>query len=220
MEKINYHRQMQQIFAMLPTNAVSKLLLHSCCGPCSTAVLEQLTPHFEIVLFFYNPNIAPQAEYEKRLETQKQLLQQLNSEHPITLLAPAYDDRLFWEAVKGVEDTPEMGERCERCIRQRMEEAAKIALVQQCDWFTTTLSVSPHKNASFINACGLELEQQFGVRFLPSDFKKGGGYAKSVALSREYQLYRQDYCGCPMSLQETEHRRFVRTQSDIANIGV
>lgn len=210
MEKRQYHKEMEREIAAIPEGQVPKLLLHSCCGPCSTAVLEQLIPHFEIVLFYYNPNIAPESEFDRRLATQKQFLEKLEHPHPITLLAPPYDDAPFWEAVKGVEDTPEMGERCERCIAQRMREAATAAKEQHCDYFTTTLTVSPHKNAPYINACGEEIAAEMSVRYLPSDFKKRGGYARSVALSAEYELYRQDYCGCPMSLREAEERRAAR----------
>ena len=196
MEKRQYHREMAQIIAGIPEGTVPKLLLHSCCGPCSTAVLEQLTPYFEIVLFYYNPNIAPESEYDRRLETQKQLLGQLVHPYPVTLVAPPYDDAPFWEAVKGVEDTPEMGERCEECIAQR---------------------ISPHKNAPYINACGEALAAGQPVRYLPSDFKKRGGYARSVALSAEYGLYRQDYCGCPMSLREAEERRAAQKAKNMSD---
>ena len=208
MEKRQYHREMQQIISEIPAGFVPKLLLHSCCGPCSSAVLEQLTPHFEIVLFFYNPNIAPKEEFDRRLETQKQLLAEIEHPYPLTLIAPPYDDREFWDAVKGTEHTPEMGERCQKCIAQRMAEAKKAAIRYQCDYFTTTLTVSPHKDAPYINLCGEQLAAgESAVRYLPSDFKKRGGYARSVALSAEYGLYRQDYCGCPMSLQEAQARR-------------
>ena len=210
MEKRQYHKEMEQEIASIPEGKVPKLLLHSCCGPCSTAVLEQLIPYFEIVLFYYNPNIAPESEFDRRLATQKQLLEKLEHPYPITLLAPPYDDSPFWEAVRGVEDTPEMGERCERCIAQRMREAAAAAKEQHCDYFTTTLTVSPHKNAPYINTCGEEIAAEMSARYLPSDFKKRGGYARSVALSAEYELYRQDYCGCPMSLREAEERRAAR----------
>ena len=210
MEKRQYHKEMEQIIAEIPAGTVPKLLLHSCCGPCSTAVLEQLIPYFEIVLFYYNPNIAPESEFNRRLETQKQLLLQLEHPYPITLVAPPYDDAPFWDAVKGVDNTPEMGERCEKCIAQRMQESLTAAIKYKCDYFTTTLSVSPHKNAPYINACGEEITAGQPVKYLPSDFKKRGGYARSVALSAEYGLYRQDYCGCPMSLREAEERRAAR----------
>lgn len=207
MVKRQYHKEMAAEIAQIPAGKVPRLLLHSCCGPCSSAVLEQLIPYFEIVLFFYNPNIAPHEEFDRRLAAQKQLLDQLQHPHPITLAAPPYDDAPFWDAVRGVEHTPEMGERCEKCIAQRLEEAAKAADHYGCEWFASTLTVSPHKNAPYINACGEETAKRHQARFLPSDFKKGGGYARSVALSAEFGLYRQDYCGCPMSLQEAEARR-------------
>ncbi|MBQ6039338.1 MAG: epoxyqueuosine reductase QueH [Oscillospiraceae bacterium] len=210
MLKRQYHKEMAAEIERIPSGTVPRLLLHSCCGPCSTAVLEQLIPFFEIVLFFYNPNIAPQEEFDRRLETQKQLLDQLQHPHPITLIAPPYDDAPFWDAVKGAEHTPEMGERCEKCIAQRLEEAAKAADRYGCEWFATTLTVSPHKNAPYINECGEAIAARYQARFLTSDFKKGGGYARSVALSAEYGLYRQDYCGCPMSLREAEERRAER----------
>ena len=218
MEKRQYHKEMEQEIAAIPEGQVPKLLLHSCCGPCSTAVLEQMIQHFEIVLFYYNPNIAPESEFDRRLATQKQLLDHLEHPYPITLLAPPYDDAPFWKAVKGVENTPEMGERCERCIAQRMREAAIAAKDQHCDYFTTTLTVSPHKNAPYINACGEEIASEMSVRYLPSDFKKRGGYARSVALSAEYELYRQDYCGCPMSLREAEERRASRELKSKNNV--
>lgn len=207
MEKRQYHKEMDAMIAAIPAGEVPRLLLHSCCGPCSTAVLEQLVPFFEIVLFYYNPNIAPSEEFERRLETQKQLLEQLQHPHPLTLVAPPYDDATFWNAVKGVEHTPEMGERCERCIRQRMEEALLAAERYHCSYMTTTLTVSPHKNAVFINGCGEEMTKGTSIQYLLSDFKKKGGYARSVELSAQYDLYRQDYCGCPMSLQEAIARR-------------
>lgn len=210
MEKRQYHREMAKMIEAIPQGTVPRLLLHSCCGPCSTAVLEQLVPYFEIVLFYYNPNIAPEEEFYRRLETQKQVIDAVQHPHPITLLVPPYDDSEFWAAVRGVEHTPEMGERCERCIEQRMREAVIAAKQTGCDLFTTTLTVSPHKNAPFINACGEQLAGECGVRYLPADFKKGGGYARSVTLSGEYGLYRQDYCGCPMSLREAEARRAAR----------
>lgn len=210
MEKRQYHKEMAAIIDAIPEGETPRLLLHSCCGPCSTAVLEQLVPYFEIILFYYNPNIAPAEEFARRLETQKQLLEQLSHPHPLTLVAPPYDDAPFWAAVKGVEQTPEMGERCERCIRQRMTEALLAAERYHCRYMTTTLTVSPHKNAPFINACGEALTADSPVQYLPSDFKKKGGYARSVALSAAYGLYRQDFCGCPMSLQEAIARRNAR----------
>lgn len=217
MEKRQYHLEMDLIFKTLPTDPPPRLLLHSCCGPCSTAVLECLTPHFEILLYYYNPCIAPEGEFVRRLETQKQLLAQMQPVHPITLIAPPYDNNEYVRAVGEAYYTPEGGERCRRCIAQRMEEAAKAAIQYECAWFTTTLSVSPHKNAPYINECGERLAEEYALRFLPSDFKKRGGYARSIALSHEFSLYRQDYCGCRQSLAEAEERRSARQQSQGGN---
>lgn len=217
MEKRQYHLEMDAILKTLPNDPPPKLLLHSCCGPCSTAVLECLTSHFEILLYYYNPCIAPQSEFERRLETQRQLLTQMQPVNPITLVSPPYNNSEYFDAVGEAYDTPEGGERCRRCIAQRMEEAAKAALKHECSWFTTTLSVSPHKNAPFINAYGECLAGEYGVRFLPSDFKKRGGYARSIALSHSFSLYRQDYCGCWQSLAEARERRTARSDSDGSN---
>ncbi len=217
MEKRQYHLEMQRILQGLPQNPLPKLLLHSCCGPCSTAVLEHLTPYFEIVLFYYNPCIAPQAEFEHRVETQKQLIAQLQPVYPITLVVPPYDWNQYLQAVGDAIDTPEGGERCRRCIAQRMHEAAQAALQYHCDYFTTTLSVSPHKNTPYINECGEKLAEELGIPFLPSDFKKQGGYARSVSLSHEYGLYRQDYCGCLNSLKEAEARRLQHKSAQNGN---
>ena len=211
MERRQYHKEMTAMIEAIPAGEVPRLLLHSCCGPCSTAVLEQLIPYFEIILFYYNPNISPAEEYIRRLETQKQLLERISHPHPIEIVAPPYDDAPFWQAVKGAEHTPEMGERCERCIRQRMEEALLAAERYDCRFMTTTLTVSPHKNAVYINSCGEEITKNTSLQYLPSDFKKKGGYARSVELSAQYGLYRQDYCGCPMTLQEAIQRREAKT---------
>ena len=202
----NFRAEMERQIAEIPTGAVPRLLLHSCCGPCSSAVLETLTPYFEIVLFYYNPNIDTKEEFEKRLEMQKIVIDHTAHAYPITLRVPPYDDGEFWAAVKGAEHTPERGERCRRCIALRMREAAAAAKTYGCEAFTTTLSVSPHKDCDYINACGEEISAQTGMRYLYSDFKKQNGYARSVQLSREMQIYRQNYCGCVMSHQEADER--------------
>ena len=198
--KINYQLKLEQILQGL--EGTPRLLLHSCCAPCSSYVLEYLSRYFQITLFYYNPNIDPPAEYARRLAEQERLIAALPAEHPVTLIPGEYDPAVYAEAVRGVEDTPEGGERCRRCIAQRMEEAAKLCRAEGCDWFTTTLSISPHKDAKRINAIGQELEQEFGVRHLPSDFKKQNGYLRSLQLSEEYGLYRQDYCGCEFSMRQ------------------
>lgn len=172
------------------------LLLHSCCGPCSSYVLEYLTRYFRVSILFYGPNIQPEEEYRKRLDTQRRLLEELPCAADVSILECGYDGESYAGAVRGLEAEPEGGRRCTVCFRLRIEETARLAREHGFEWFCTTLSVSPHKDAQRINAIGLELAQQYGVKWLPGDFKKRGGYQRSIELSRQYGLYRQNYCGC------------------------
>lgn len=176
-----------------------RLLLHSCCGPCSSYVLEYLSDYFDITLFFYNPNIQPAEEYEKRLSAQKQLLERAKYKNPVAFLAGEYEPQRFFEAVKGLENCREGGARCEKCFELRLSKAAEIAKKGGFDYFATTLTVSPHKNAVLINEIGGRYQN-----YLPSDFKKREGYKRSIILSKEYELYRQGYCGCIFSKGEKE----------------
>lgn len=176
-----------------------RLLLHSCCGPCSSYVLEYLSDYFDITLFFYNPNIQPAEEYEKRLSAQKQLLERAKYKNPVAFLAGEYEPQRFFEAVKGLENCREGGARCEKCFELRLSKAAEIAKKGGFDYFVTTLTVSPHKNAVLINEIGGRYQN-----YLPSDFKKREGYKRSIILSKEYELYRQGYCGCIFSKGEKD----------------
>ena len=176
-----------------------RLLLHSCCGPCSSYVLEYLSDYFDITLFFYNPNIQPAEEYEKLLSAQKQLLERAKYKNPVAFLAGEYEPQRFFEAVKGLENCREGGARCEKCFELRLSKAAEIAKKGGFDYFATTLTVSPHKNAVLINEIGGRYQN-----YLPSDFKKREGYKRSIILSKEYELYRQDYCGCIFSKGEKD----------------
>lgn len=176
-----------------------RLLLHSCCGPCSSYVLEYLSDYFDITLFFYNPNIQPAEEYEKRLLTQKKLLERAKYKNPVAFLSGEYEPQRFFEAVKGLENCREGGARCEKCFELRLSKAAEIAKKGGFDYFATTLTVSPHKNAVLINEIGGRYQN-----YLPSDFKKREGYKRSIILSKEYELYRQDYCGCIFSKGEKD----------------
>ena len=176
------------------------LLLHSCCGPCSTYVLEYLSEHFDITLLFHNPNIFPEEEYLKRLETQLEVLEKSTSSASVKIIDLPYNHDEFLHSSKGFEGEPEGGLRCVECFRLRMETAARIAKEKSFDFFTTTLSVSPHKNAMILNELGKELSEKYGVEYLYSDFKKREGYKRSIELSKEYGLYRQEYCGCEFSL--------------------
>jgi predicted adenine nucleotide alpha hydrolase (AANH) superfamily ATPase len=173
-----------------------RLLLHCCCAPCSTAVLDLLNQYFEITLLYYNPNIYPEAEYIKRGNELQRLLSLTEPRYPMALITPDYDPAAFDARAAGFEDEPEGGNRCFACFSLRMEETARKAAVEGYDYFTTTLSVSPHKNAGAINEIGAELARQYPVRYLYADFKKKDGYKRSIELSGKLGLYRQNYCGC------------------------
>ena len=177
-----------------------QLLLHSCCGPCSTAVVERLIRDYEITVYFYNPNITDEEEYMKRKDAQESFVQQYNlNPDRVDLLhyeEGVYDPRVFYSAVKGHEWDPEGGDRCSICFRLRLENTAHQAMMGGFDYFTTTLSVSPHKNFELISSIGNEYSMRCGQKFLACDFKKKDGYRRSIQLSKEYCLYRQTYCGC------------------------
>lgn len=198
----NYQKELDKLIERIPAGKVPTLLLHSCCAPCSSYVLEYLSQYFEITIFYYNPNIFPPEEYEKRVEEQKNLIDRLPAKHPVHFREGRYLPEEFYHRVKGLERIPEGGERCFACYELRMREAAALARELGSDYFTTTLSISPLKNAAKINEIGEMLEAEYGVKHLPSDFKKKNGYKRSVELSAEYGLYRQDYCGCIYSKQE------------------
>jgi len=194
--RINYQLEMEKVLRTLGGTR-PKLLLHACCAPCSSATLERLSAHFDLTILYYNPNIYPPEEYHRREAELERFVEQAGYHYPVVELP--YDPQEFYTAVKGLENEPEKGARCTVCYRLRMRRAAQYAAEHGFDWFTTTLSISPHKDAKRINAIGQELEQEFGVKHLPSDFKKQNGYLRSLQLSEEYGLYRQDYCGCEFS---------------------
>ena len=197
MNKINYQKILEKTLAEIASvNTTPKLLLHSCCAPCSSYVLEYLSDYFEITLLYYNPNIFPKAEFDYRLNEQRRLISELTVRNPIRLIEGRYEPQEFFDIAKGLEKIPEGGERCFKCYRLRMEEAASVAVKEGCDYFTTTLSISPLKNAEKINSIGEELEIVYGIKHLTSDFKKNDGYKRSIELSKEHNLYRQNYCGC------------------------
>ena len=189
-----------------------KLLLHACCAPCSSYVLEYIAGHFDVTLYFYNPNITPEKEYLLRLSELKRFVSEAG--YSIDVDHPDYDSGEFFDAVRGLEKIPEGGERCYKCYSLRLRKTAEAALVGGFDYFTTTLSISPYKNSEWINTIGAELEKELGVRYLFSDFKKNNGYRRSIELSKEYGLYRQDYCGCVFSKTEAEERRRQRSEGE------
>lgn len=203
MNRRNYQRELNQtIEKLVEAGRVPRLLLHSCCAPCSSYVLEYLSQYFSITVFYYNPNIFPAEEYEKRVREQEALILRLPAKHRISFLEGPYEQERFYETAKGLEQEPEGGERCFRCYHLRMLEAAQMARAGRFDYFTTTLSISPLKDAVRLNEIGEKLSREYGVAYLNSDFKKRDGYKRSIELSREYGLYRQDYCGCVYSLRE------------------
>lgn len=204
MNQKNYQKELDNIIQKLQ-GKVPRLFLHSCCAPCSSYVLEYLCPFFDITVFYYNPNISASAEYKKRVEEQKRLIAAYNAEgkgHPIKIVEGDYEPERFYEAVNGYEQCGEGSERCFRCFDLRLRETARRAKVQGFDYFGTTLTISPLKNAAKLNEIGLELSEEFKMPWLPSDFKKKNGYKRSVELSVQYELYRQDFCGCSFSKAE------------------
>lgn len=195
----NYQKELDKLIESIPDGQVPTLLLHACCAPCSSYCLEYLSQYFKITLYFYNPNIYPENEYSLRSEEARRLINEMTFKHPVTFLEGEFNPKEFYDAVKGFENEKEGGERCFRCYRLRLESAAKLAKDMGFDYFTTTLTISPLKRADKLNEIGEELGEIYSVKHLSSDFKKKDGYKRSTELSREYGLYRQDYCGCVFS---------------------
>lgn len=207
MNKRNYQREMEDILAEKEKEAeVPSLLLHSCCAPCSSYVLEYLSQFFRITVFYYNPNIYPEKEYEYRVEEQKRLIESLPVKNKVSFLEGVYEKDRFYEMARGLENSREGGARCFLCYELRLRKTAELAEKKGFDFFTTTLTISPLKNAAKLNEIGEQLGEEYQVTWLPSDFKKKNGYKRSAELSKEYGLYRQDYCGCVFSKKEREQR--------------
>lgn len=227
---INYAKELEKIIEKIEkdsereagTESAKTLLLHSCCAPCSSYVLEYLREFFAITVFYYNPNITEAEEYRKRVEEQKRLIDAYNKQvedscldgmhttlraKKIQVIEGNYEPECFYHMAKGLEQCPEGGERCFGCYALRLNETARLAAEQGFDYFTTTLTISPLKNAGKLNEIGKNLEKKYGISFLPSDFKKKNGYKRSIELSEQFGLYRQDYCGCVYSKEEAELRR-------------
>lgn len=202
---LNYQKKLEE--QIKEAGSGKKLLLHACCAPCSSYVIEYLSEFFDITLLYFNPNISPEAEYRKRIGEVERLLREMPLKSEVKLLEGRYCPEEFFKLAEGLEELPEGGERCFKCYRQRLEEAAKTAKEGGFDYFTTTLSISPHKNAEKLNLIGEELEKEYGVKYLYGDFKKRNGYKRSIELSRIYGLYRQNYCGCIYSRREAERNK-------------
>ena len=191
---------------ILGSGKTPTLFLHACCAPCSSYVLEYLSGYFNIIIYFYNPNISPESEFIRRTHELQRLINTMPLKNEVKFIEGEYDSSVFFDMAKGMEDMREGGERCFKCYRLRLEQTAIMAKEYGADYFTTTLSISPHKNAQKLNEIGTELSAEFGIAYLYSDFKKRNGYKRSCELSKEYDLYRQDYCGCVFSKKEAEER--------------
>lgn len=196
----NFQKELDKLIEQAAGDGVTpSLLLHSCCAPCSSYCLSYLSEYFSITLLYYNPNIYPEEEYFKRVKEQKRLISEMKFKNPVSFIEGRFDPQEFYSAVKGLEKCKEGSERCFKCYELRLREAAEYAKKGSFDYFTTTLSISPLKNAAKINEIGEKIAVEYGVKHLPSDFKKKEGYKKSTLLSKEYGLYRQNYCGCVFS---------------------
>ncbi len=217
---VNYQKELEKLIeGQQKAGRVLRLFLHACCAPCSSYVLEYLSRFFSVTVFFYNPNISPKEEYEKRVSEIQRLISEMEFVHPVAFVEGEYKPEDFYEMARGLEDVPEGGERCFRCYRLRMEEADRLAEQGGYDYFTTTLSISPLKNAGKINEIGQELSQIYKVEHLPSDFKKKNGYKRSIELSHEYGLYRQNYCGCVFSKRESMEKQRQREEEEKCECG-
>lgn len=200
MNNINYDKKLEEVIKKIAdNNELPTLLLHSCCAPCSSYILEYLSNFFKITVFFYNPNIHPYSEYIARLKEQKRLISEIKAKNYIKFIEGIYNQEEFYKTVAGLEKVPEGGERCFKCYKMRLLETAKMAHNGKYDYFTTTLTVSPYKKAAKVNEIGKNLADEFDVAYLFSDFKKREGYKKSIEASKKYNLYRQNYCGCVFS---------------------
>ena len=204
MNKRNFQKEMDKLIEQnLKDGITPSLLLHSCCAPCSSYVLEYLSQFFNITVLYYNPNISPKDEYLYRLQEEKRLISEMNFKNPVKILDCDYNADEFFAVAKGLEKEPEGGKRCKKCFDLRLDFTAKTAKENKFDYFATTLTISPLKNANLINQIGESLAEKYNVKYLSSDFKKKEGYKRSITLSKEYNLYRQNYCGCIYSKVES-----------------
>ncbi len=203
--RVNFQREMDALIEKNTREGViPTLLLHSCCAPCSSYVIEYLSKYFKITVFYYNPNLYPDNEYDKRSAEQKRFISNYDALNPVSFIEVGFNPNEFYQKIKGFENEKEGGARCEKCFELRLEKTAELALEKGFDYYATTLTISPMKNAELINAVGSSIAQDIGVRYLASDFKKKNGFKRSTELSKEYGLYRQDYCGCIFSKKERE----------------
>lgn len=205
MDKINYQKNLDVLIDKLIADGTTpKLMLHSCCAPCSSYCIEYLSQYFEITVFYYNPNIYPDEEYWLRVKEQQRFIENFPTKNKVSFIEGDYDKQCFYDMAKGLENVPERGERCHKCYELRLRKTAEIAKKEQCDYFATTLTISPQKDSSVLNTIGERIANDLGnsVKYLATDFKKKSGYLRSCEISKEYDMYRQDYCGCVFSYNE------------------
>ena len=203
MVKINYQKELDKLIADLEKEGrVPSLLLHSCCGPCSSYCIEYLSKYFNITVFYYNPNIYPDEEYYHRVKEQQRFIEAFPTKYPVQFIEGDYEKNRFYDIAKGLEHEPEKGARCHKCYELRLRRTAEVAREKSFDFFATTLTISPMKDSQVLNEIGIRISEEEGVAWLPSDFKKREGYKRSTELSAEYDMYRQDYCGCVFSYNE------------------
>ena len=209
MNKINYQKELEQLISEIETEGrVSTLLLHSCCAPCSSYCIEYLSQFFAITVFYYNPNIYPDEEYYHRVKEQQRFISEFPTKHPVKFIEGNFEkDRFYAEVAKGLENEPERGARCTKCFELRLGETAKRAAALGMDYFATTLTISPMKDVELLNSIGARLGQEHGVAYLATEFRKKNGYLRSTQISKEYGMYRQDYCGCVYSKRERESQQ-------------
>lgn len=206
MNNVNYNLEMENIIKSLKGQR-PRLLLHSCCGPCSSGCIERLNEFFDITVYYYNPNLDTSDEFLRRAEEQAKLLKEMDLKYDMDLVVVDYNSNEYYSKIKGLEKESEGGKRCSECFDLRLRKSAEYAAENGFEYFTTTLSISPYKNAKLLNELGEEIANEYGIKYLYSDFKKKDGYKRSIELSKEYNMYRQDYCGCIYSKVEAEERR-------------
>jgi predicted adenine nucleotide alpha hydrolase (AANH) superfamily ATPase len=205
MNKINYQKELDKLISQLEKEGrVPSLLLHSCCGPCSSYCIEYLSQYFNITVFYYNPNIFPDEEYYHRVKEQQRFIDAFPTKYPVHFIEGDYDKDSFYAIAKGLEHEPEKGARCHKCYDLRLRRTAQVTKEKGFDFFSTTLTISPMKDSQVLNEIGIRISEELGVSWLPSDFKKREGYKRSTQLSAEYDMYRQDYCGCVYSYNERQ----------------
>lgn len=214
MNRVNYQKKLDEMIEQFKEqNLIPHILIHSCCAPCSSYVLEYMTQYFRITDFYYNPNIEPKKEYDKRVKELEKLLNKMELKNPVDFVVGDYDNEAYKEAVKFFEGEPEGGKRCSLCFHMRLSEAAKKARKLGIKYCTTTLTISPLKNVELINRIGKSVSQKYGVTWIPSEFRRKGGFQRSIELSRKYDLYRQNYCGCIFSKFEIDEKRRMKEEA-------